>query len=1128
MIGTSGLAADYGTSGAGTGNPTNDDQSYVLSFYQIQGVASGLSTTAVQITNIVSSNGLVKTMGDWMSFSNFAVFLTPGTTNAFALSRLAYKSGPTTNYFNGEGFMHLMVVTNNIGSGPATHYFGSGAAAYNGMTVMITNGTAINYGGTSQINQSVYRTNASTVFDVGISTSFLPAVFLAQPQNYYEVLPGTSTATLIATAAGSSNTAYGINGYWMVTNGTYPSGQILANAYEANATIATTVIPSAIGAAGATVTSTLTISNWTTSDAGSYVFIVTNSPDGVSLLTRNSAFATLSIIGVQPNSFASAIFSNMPGLMAYYPLNEQVDPSTGTAVAYELVQGANGVYPPAANNGAGNAGEASVLGLATALAVNGAAPGFGAVPGPGAGGIGTYTAPLSGLPSQGALGLLNGSFQNVYVVAPNGPTNTGTSTGVANSTNFTMIAWVYNNITSQPSQTGIVDWRSGQVLGTGMNGGYNVNNSLGFEWDANATYSYNSGPTYSSNTWMMVADVISPSNTVLYVGTTNRGLVGVVDIITNKWQNVGSLMSIGAELYAPSVWGGYISSVAIFTNSLSPGQIATLYAAGEGGPGMPVINVNPPPSFPVAMGAASPKLVASGYGGLGSTAWWQYSNSATLASSPSTGGWVKVGPGNSDFQGSALVFNGLSWTSVLQATNFQSSDIAAYEIVISNTVGYATSTVASLTPATGYMAYIETNGPSLMLSAFWPLNETNDPSGPGGTTPTVVAYDLYGGYNGLYGTNARDGGTNKGSGLAPVVGPGLMGFAGLPTNGALGVTNRAQLYNSFVDIATGPAYPNPLGQYLTLLGWIYPTVANEAAETGIFMERTGAANTAGLQYGNNTSDQIGSHWNGDTSYEWGAGWLSITSFQWNLVALSVNPTNLAFFVCNTNLGVTTYNQIDTNANIAFGSRLSIGLDNGSLYNNASRNFNGYMSSFAMFGTNLSTAQIASMFLEGWTGSQAPFIVSNIPVANLTNYLVAGAVSASISATALAGANGGGYWQVLQGGNWNPLSGGDFSASVQTTVSSGVYQVGTLNILNFQAGDAGSYRLLFTNAAGSATSSVVTLSLTSVAASSFAGQVINPANNLGVIEFWPLNETADPSVGTAGAAPQVTAYEIIQG
>lgn len=307
MIGTSGLAADYGTSGAGTGNPTNDDQSYVLSFYQIQGVASGLSTTAVQITNIVSSNGLVKTMGDWMSFSNFAVFLTPGTTNAFALSRLAYKSGPTTNYFNGEGFMHLMVVTNNIGSGPATHYFGSGAAAYNGMTVMITNGTAINYGGTSQINQSVYRTNASTVFDVGISTSFLPAVFLAQPQNYYEVLPGTSTATLIATAAGSSNTAYGINGYWMVTNGTYPSGQILANAYEANATIATTVIPSAIGAAGATVTSTLTISNWTTSDAGSYVFIVTNSPDGVSLLTRNSAFATLSIIGVQPNSFASAI-----------------------------------------------------------------------------------------------------------------------------------------------------------------------------------------------------------------------------------------------------------------------------------------------------------------------------------------------------------------------------------------------------------------------------------------------------------------------------------------------------------------------------------------------------------------------------------------------------------------------------------------------------------------------------------------------------------------------------------------------------------------------------------------------------------------------------------------------------
>jgi hypothetical protein len=247
---------------------------------------------------------------------------------------------------------------------------------------------------------------------------FCLRIFLAQPFSYQVVNPGVVNATLVATGVGSSNAAYGIGGYWMLTNAANPSGVFLPAAITPTAQPSTPPTsrppsPSPIGASGATVTSTLTVSNYTALDAGSYVFIITNSPNGTTVLSSASAVATLSIVGVQPNSFASAVISNGYGAMAYWPLNETVDPSTGTAEAYELLSGANGIYGPAANNGAGNAAESSA-GLA----------GWGPVPGPGSG-----AAPLSGLPSQGALGCLQGSFLNDYVVVPNGPTNKGLRDG---------------------------------------------------------------------------------------------------------------------------------------------------------------------------------------------------------------------------------------------------------------------------------------------------------------------------------------------------------------------------------------------------------------------------------------------------------------------------------------------------------------------------------------------------------------------------------------------------------------------------------------------------------------------------------------------------------------------------
>ena len=57
---------------------------------------------------------------------------------------------------------------------------------------------------------------------------FCLAIFLAQPQSYQIANPGVATATFVATGVGSSNAAYGIGGYWMLTNAANPNGLALA------------------------------------------------------------------------------------------------------------------------------------------------------------------------------------------------------------------------------------------------------------------------------------------------------------------------------------------------------------------------------------------------------------------------------------------------------------------------------------------------------------------------------------------------------------------------------------------------------------------------------------------------------------------------------------------------------------------------------------------------------------------------------------------------------------------------------------------------------------------------------------------------------------------------------------
>jgi WD40 repeat protein len=561
--------------------PTNT-QPFLLNFYQISGTTdpSGLGSNATLISSIVTAPGRINALGDWLSFSNFVVFLKPGTTNAFTWSI-------TTN---GYGYAPFPLVTNG---GETTSSPGPFA---NGLPIVISNGSlAVNYGISAGVVSNLYVSNFDTVFSIGVATNFIPPIITTNPPSY-NVIAGIAgrNATFFAAGAGSSNALYGINGYWQMSNSTLGKWLIITN-LGVNGTdatnVTTTIIPSPVGAAGASVASTLVVSNFSSVDAGTYVFVVTNSPNGTTICSATSAVAVISFVAPPPNSFASAVISNGYGVIGFWPLNETNDPSTGTAEAYEWIGGYNGIYEWNANNGGGNA-----------LYGTGPVP-FSKVAGPN----------LPGLSYSSAYGSVQNTLPWTFINVPVTPTFPG-GAGIANSTNATMVAWIYPNIATEASQTGLaVERVSAQNDGLfygNTGGGVSTPNCLGYTWDngptsAPYTWEYNSGLNIPAYTWSMVALVITPSNAVFYVCNTNAGIITTYTNQANIYQSWGYDMAIGTDIYGVTsrAFGGNMSSLAIFTNSLSATQIEALYLAGQS-QGAPLILTQPAPET-VYSGAAA-------------------------------------------------------------------------------------------------------------------------------------------------------------------------------------------------------------------------------------------------------------------------------------------------------------------------------------------------------------------------------------------------------------------------------------------------------------------------------------------------------------------------------------------
>ena len=907
-------------------------------------------------------------------------------------------------------------------------------------------------------------TNLEALYSAGVASGHLPPVITVQPVTLAVKLIAGGNAVLSATGYGAAPCV----GNWQFNNGS--AWVNLAD--DGQHYFGSLAVPA--GVSGIYQAGTLLISNYTASLAGSYRLMLTNAAGSAA----SSVVVISTAAGFAAGSFGSVATAPGTGMVSYWPLNDTGDPSTGTVIAYDVYGGYNGVYLTNAQDGTANS---LVAGLSGGQYVY---PAYGP---------GSVMTGFSGLTSSLGDWQNTPAMSNSYVIVSNAPVFP------ASATNVTMIAWIYPNIV-EGSQTGIIANNSPGGIAASMsygNTGYGPSQGSGWQWNNWAsTYNYNSGLVMPVGSWSMVAMCVSPSNAVFYVGNTNEGLITATTWLTNASgvptnvvQQWGTNVYIGTDPYSIPArnFGGYISSVAFFTNTLTVGQMQSLYNAGVVGSANntypPVITAQPFAAYHLLAGGSA-TIKASGYGGLNGAGFWQKWNGSA---------WVNVTNGG-DYANVTTTTVGTLQVGALTLTNVTAADAASYQLVITN-VGSGLSVASSPTvvtllsnpPANSFEAVALT--PGYGLTAFWPLNETTSIV-PG--NPQVEAFDIWGGWNGYYGTNAGNGGYNQYSGTqygSPVSGPmptSVPGFpggvvdSGFPANNtALGTASNTPA--AYVTTLGSPTFAPNTTNY-TIAAWIEPEyVAVEAQYVGLVVLNSGGQYD-GLTFA--SSDYLGYIVDNNRSPNTSA--LSPPSNQWSFVALVVSNTSATLYMGNTNGFYSSAFTLTTNIYQPWGTALAIG---GDPANNPIYTFNGSISSVAIFSNSLSPAQLGYLYAAGLASGFLPPIISTEPYN--TDVYTGRPATFSIVANGIGNVTY--QWQ-----EWNPRN------STWTNIVNGPGYSGatnaTLVISNASAANVGSYQVIVTDVSGSVTNlAPVTLAVNSTPLNAYSTAVtaLNP------IGYWRL-------------------------
>ncbi len=276
----------------------------------------------------------------------------------------------------------------------------------------------------------------------------------------------------------------------------------------------------------------LSIPNVQTADSGSYNCVISN-PYG----STNSAALILSVVA--PTPYEAAVLGDQA--LAYYPLDE-----SGGTNAFEYIGGLNGTYDT--NALVGQAG----------------------IPDP----------PFLGFPTNDLAVEVQGTVAGSWVSAPFG---TLAGTNDLTVSNLTLTCWIYP-IGTQNQYAGLIVNRSGAQGGLDIYpSGAATAGMLGYVWNNNNadTYSFVSGLVPPQNEWSLVALTIAPNQAVLYLLNAS-GRQSATNSIPQTEGLLGNAWRIGNDADGDPTrsFNGMINGVAVFTNTLSPVQINTLYDIG--------------------------------------------------------------------------------------------------------------------------------------------------------------------------------------------------------------------------------------------------------------------------------------------------------------------------------------------------------------------------------------------------------------------------------------------------------------------------------------------------------------------------------------------------------------------
>lgn len=585
--------------------------------------------------------------------------------------------------------------------------------------------------------------------------------------------------------------------------------------------------------------------------------------------------------------------------------------------------------------------------------------------------------------------------------------------------------------------------------GDGTSDGYN---SLG----TNSTCVYDIDPLWPTPNTFASGSIFFKGPSILDMGPSLANCAGSL-ILTNGGQmylhgNVifqsvtieGHVLAQGTYSYA-ALANTYTTGNGLPANTFAPAG----FPAGSGTltvqpPGPPVI----PPQIslqPVSEILYPARTASFTAGGTGTTPlYYQWLvNGVALTNGPT---------------GSGSVVSGANTTNLV-ISNVSSADVASYSCVLSNLIGIATSSAATLSLVAPVGAY-ETAVTNLNPVAFYQFNETANPA-----TGLAAALDYAGGFNGAYGTNVLDGYNN-------IAGPSATtGFPGFPTG------NYAASFTEGVPggRVTVPAW-NLNTNTVTLSAWVNPS--SLTANATLVLSR-GSDTVAGIYFLGTVNATTGNfdlsyNWNNDQSdYDWDSG-LTVPLNQWSLVTLVVTPNAATIYVMNTN-GLSSSTHVYPHVIQDFSSADTAMIGDDSLDGgNGSRTFNGIIDDVAVFNRALTGDQVASLFYTATGVSSYAPIIGTQPVS--TNAYTGQTISLTVNAD---GSEPLGYqWYSAVSGSGGPYTALANGAGGNGETISGA-QSPVLTIQNAAMADALDYEVIVTNEAanGMVTSTVATLTVT---------------------------------------------------